>query len=55
MIYSIAASVEFQPNTIDKFTLEIIFLINSNVIEERNNESFTGNTLGILTTTDILQ
>ncbi|KAB2488093.1 C1q-like domain-containing protein [Priestia endophytica] len=54
-VYSLTASVEFQPNIIGEFTLEIAFLINSDVIEGRNSETFTGNIPGILTTTEVLQ
>ncbi|KAB2492940.1 hypothetical protein F8155_15210 [Priestia endophytica] len=54
-VYSLTASVEFQPNTIGEFTLEMVFLINSDVIEGRNSETFTGNIPAILTTTEMLQ
>lgn len=33
----------------------MVFLINSDVIEGRNSETFTGNIPAILTTTEILQ
>ncbi|MCM3541182.1 C1q-like domain-containing protein [Priestia endophytica] len=54
-VYSLTASVEFQQNISGEFTLEMVFLINSDVIEERTSKTFTGSIPGILTTTEVLQ
>lgn len=53
-VYSLNASVEFQPNTIVDFNLEVVFLVNQNVVGG-NNKSQAGNIPAVVAITEILQ
>ncbi|MER0465545.1 hypothetical protein ABR330_02370 [Bacillus cabrialesii subsp. cabrialesii] len=53
-VYSLNASVEFQPNVIVDFNLEVVFLVNQNVVGG-NNKTQAGNLPAIVAITEILQ
>ncbi|MEC1581146.1 C1q-like domain-containing protein [Bacillus subtilis] len=53
-VYSLNASVEFQPNAIVDFNLEVVFLVNQDVVGG-NNKSQAGNIPAVVAITEILQ
>ncbi|UQZ47450.1 complement C1q domain-containing protein [Bacillus sp. PK3-037] len=53
-VYSLNASVEFQPNAIVDFNLEVVFLVNQDVVGG-NSQFQAGNLPAVVAITEILQ